>query len=407
MQCTTTRVNADSRTRIAVRSAAAASMAALTTLSAANPVFAAAEFKIGDNSGVTAGFGLRTSYTRLEKAAPNGTSYSNDFAVESVRLYLGGHYNNMIKGTFNTERTGGPGSDRNDIRVLDAIAQFEFHPAFNVWLGRFLPPSDRPNLYGPYFVLPWSYPGVASNYPAIFAGRDDGVMVWGKPFGGKVSYSIGAFEGHNKNAALSGASDKPLYAARLHFNLLDVEPPPAHYLGGTYYGAKDILSVGLAGFYQSDGVGTVATPGKLKIWSADLLFEKKFAFGVPTLEGAYYKYNLGAVDCNSGEPGSVACTGGGGDNLGGQVDGKAWLAGLGWLIPAVVGWGQFQPFVRYQKFERSVSDTSLKAFDVGLNYIIKGSNAKLSAMFTKFEDSRLTSPLQDRKQFLIGAQLQY
>jgi len=42
-----------------------------------------------------------------------------------------------------------------------------------------------------------------------------------------------------------------------------------------------------------------------------------------------------------------------------------------------------------------------------LNYIIKGSNAKLSAMFTKFEDSRLASPLQDRKQFLIGAQLQY
>jgi hypothetical protein len=238
MQCTTTQVSADGRARGSARRGLATAGIAALTLSAASPAFAAAEFKIGDNSGVTAGFGLRTSYTRLEKGAPNGTSDSNDFAVESVRLYLGGHYNNMIKATFNTERTGGPGADRNDIRVLDAIAQFEFHPAFNVWLGRFLPPSDRANLYGPYFVLPWSYPGVASNYPAIFAGRDDGAMIWGKPFGGKVSYSVGAFEGHNKNsAALSGASDKLLYAGRLHFNFLDVEPPPANYLGGTYYGA--------------------------------------------------------------------------------------------------------------------------------------------------------------------------
>jgi hypothetical protein len=232
-------------------------------------------------------------------------------------------------------------------------------------------------------------------------------MIWGKPFDGKVSYSIGAFEGHNKNSALlSGASDKPLYAARLHFNILDVEPPPAHYLGGTYFGSKNVLSVGLAGFYQEDGVGTVTAPGKLKIWSADIFFEKKFAFGVPTVELAYYRYNLSAVDCNSGEPGAVACAGGG-DNVGGQVDGKAWLAGLGWLIPSVVGWGQFQPFVRWQKFERSLSDTNNEAIDVGVNYIIKGSNAKISAMFTRFKDSRLPSAIRDANQFLVGAQLQY
>ena len=96
-----------------------------------------------------------------------------------------------------------------------------------------------------------------------------------------------------------------------------------------------------------------------------------------------------------------------GDNVGGQVDGKAWLAGLGWLIPSVVGWGQFQPFVRWQKFERSLSDTNNEAIDVGVNYIIKGSNAKISAMFTRFKDSRLPSAIRDANQFLVGAQLQY
>ena len=378
-------------------------MAAMATI--AGSAHGGAEFKIGDNAGVTAGFGIRASYTQRERGAPNGTSDSHDFNLENVRLYLGGHYGNVIKGTFNTERTGGPAAAGGDnVRVMDAIAQFEFVPEFNLWLGRMLPPSDRPNLYGPFFALPWSYPGVASNYPNLAVGRDNGAMIWGKPFGGKLTYSVGAFEGHNKHAALSGASDKLLYAGRLHFNILDVEPPPAHYLGGTYGGSKDILSIGIAGFTQSDGVGTVVAPGNLKIWSADLLAEKKFAFGVPTLELAYYKYKLGAVDCGSGEPGAPACPGG--DNIGGQVDGKSYLVGGAWLIPGIIGWGQFQPFVRFQKYNRSLSNTTSKATDVGVNYVIKGPNAKLSAMFTKFDDTRLPAP-RDAKQFLIGAQLQY
>jgi hypothetical protein len=269
-----------------------------------------------------------------------------------------------------------------------------------------LPPSDRANLYGPYFSVPYTYPGVASNYPAIFAGRDNGIMFWGKPFGGKLSYSVGAYEGHNKVAGLSAQSDKPLLAGRLHFNILEVEPPPAHYLGASYGGAKDILSIGLAGFTQSDGVGTAASSGDLKIGSIDLLFEKKFAFGVPTLELAYYKYNLGAVDCGSGEPGAPACPLGS-DNVGAQVDGKAYLVGLAWTLPGVYGWGQIQPFVRYQKLDRSLSNTENKAFDFGINYLIKGPNAKLTAMFTKFEDDRLPAAVRDTKQFLVGAQLQY
>ena len=73
----------------------------------------------------------------------------------------------------------------------------------------------------------------------------------------------------------------------------------------------------------------------------------------------------------------------------------------------MVGWGQFQPFVRYQKYERSLSNTTNKAFAIGVNYVIKGPNAKISAMFTKFEDDRLPVLTRDAKQFLIGAQLQY
>src|SRR5262245_16174508 len=81
----------------------------LTTamLATAQQANAGAELKLGDESGVTVGFGIRSSYTSVENGAPNGTSRSNDFAVENARLYMSGHYGKIIKATFNTERTGG------------------------------------------------------------------------------------------------------------------------------------------------------------------------------------------------------------------------------------------------------------------------------------------------------------
>ena len=182
----------------------------------------AAEFKLSDDASVTAGFGLRMSYSTLENGAPDGKSNSNDFNLENARLFFGGQYGKYVKATFNTER-----QPNDSIRVMDAIAQFEFMPEFNIWLGRMLPPSDRANLYGPFFALPWSYPGVASNYPNYAVGRDNGAMIWGKLFDGKLVYSGGAFEGHNKATGLSAQSDKVLWAGRLAFNILDPEPAPA------------------------------------------------------------------------------------------------------------------------------------------------------------------------------------
>lgn len=379
----------------------------LGSLAGTAPAMAGAELNFGEHS-LSLGIGVRMSYTSTEDAAPNGTSWANDFAVENARLFLNGRWSKIFKATLNTERQGGPAATGGDsIRMMDAIAQFEPYDTFNLWLGRMLPPSDRANLYGPFYVTAWSYPGVVSNYPNLAVGRDNGAMIWGKPFGGKLVYSVGTFNGHNNAAGLSNDSDNLLYAGRLHVNLLDVEPPPAHYLGGTYFGAKDVLSFGLAGNYQSDGAGTAARSGNLKIWSVDALFEKKFGGVVPTLEGAYYRYDLGgAVDCNSGEPGSIACPVG--DNLGGQVDGKAYMVSAALLFTSKVGWGQFQPFVRYQKYDRDVSSTTNKLLDFGVNYIINGSNAKLSAVYSKREDSRGIAPgLTDQKQFVLGVQLQY
>src|SRR5258708_15177039 len=230
------------------------------------------------------------------------------------------------------------------------------------------------------------------------------MLVWGKPLGGKLVYSVGAFNGHNRALGLSNVSDKMLYAGRLGVALGEADPAPAYYEGGTYYGSKDIFTIGVAGQAQKDGAGTAAAKGNFKVWSLDALFEKKIGGVAPALEGAYYKYDLGgAVDCGSGEPGSVACPVA--DNVGGQVAGKAYLLSGALLLPGKVSGGQIQPFVRYQKFDRDLSSTTSKATDFGGNYLINGSNGKLILEYTRFADSHLAPPQTSAKQVVLVLQV--
>jgi len=377
-------------------------------LTASAPLaIAGAEFKLGDEAGVTVGIGLRTSFSTTENGAANGTSNANDFNVDNARLFFSGHYGKIIKGTLNTDYN----STTDSLLIMDAYVGFEFNDHFNIWLGRFLPPQDRANGYGPFFALPWSYPIYASNYPMRQNGRDNGVAIWGKFFNGKLVYAGGAFEGHNKYNGSSGvlgpmtaaaASDKLAYSGRLIYHAWDPEPAPAYLAGGWYGGSKDILSFGLGGYTQSDGVGPATAPGSLKIWNADVLFEKKTSAGVPTLEGAYYKYKVGALDCGAGA--ICAPNTDTGQNLNvPQADGKAYLFGAAWLFPQKVGWGQFQPYYRYQKFDASAGAAGdIKAQDFGVNYIIKGPNAKVTAQYTKTE-----TVATDIWKFILGVQLMY
>ena len=388
------------RRRIGVGAFVSAALLAVTAQSA----MAGAEFKLSDDATLNLGIGLRTSYTNLQNGAPSGNSGSNSFGVENSRIYMSGAFGQYLKATMNFDRTGGA-NGAADMRMIDGIAQFEFSEGFNVWGGRFLPPSDRANLYGPFYTSAWSYPGIASAGPAVAAGRDDGAAVWGSVADSKLAYSLGMFNGHNRVAGLSNQGDKSLYAGRLQYSFWDAET--GYYRNGTYLGAKNILTLG--GSYQSqgNGVGSAAAPGNLKISNIDFLLEKKLAGDyVPTLEGAYYTYSLGAVDCGSGETGAPGCLGGTG-NVGGLVSGKSYLVTAALLLPGKYGWGQFQPFVRYQQFNRDVTQTTNKGTDFGLNYLIKGFNAKVSAVYTRFNDTRLAAGVQSSNQFVLGVQLQY
>lgn len=359
--------------------------AVASTIGMAAPMAqAAGTITFGEDKSVSVGLGIRSTFTSTEDGATNGSSNSNDFALDSVRLYMNASLNKYIKGTFNTEKKAD-----ESIGVIDAIAQFEFMPEFNIWAGRMLPASDRSNLNGPYYLLPFSYPGIVSRYPSRTTGRDDGAAVWGKLLDSRLIYNVGAFEGHNVGTRVGttpGTSDQPLVAARLQYDFWTPNGAPAFYTGSTTFGAADVLSVGVAAQYQKDGAVSATSTGDYTGWNLDGLMEKKVGPGAVTAEGAYYKYDTDGVIKSE--------------------DGTAYLLGLGYIFNEVFGWGRFQPHVRYQKFDRDdnpVLAADKKQYDFGLNYVIDGFNAKLAATYSKVEQT--TGKEVDK--FIVGVQLQF
>ena len=194
------------------------------------------------------GFGPASSHD-----SPDGGDDTDTFALDSARLYISGPVTEQIKFMFNTEYDGGS----NKIGVLDAVARFEMSPKFNVWMGRFLPPSDRANLYGPYYAHHWGVytDGIQNGHPFVFQGRDNGVMYWGDF--SKVKVSGGVFDGKSATG-----DPELLTAARVQVDFWDKES--GYYLNGTYYGAKNLLGVGAA--IQAQDGDTATT--------VDFLFEK-------------------------------------------------------------------------------------------------------------------------------------
>ncbi len=244
-------------------------LAAALLLAAASPLHAQTTLP-----SVTVGAGLQTSFLHN---SPDGGESTDRFFVNSARIYIGGSATSNIKFMFNTEYD----MNTHRVGVIDAVARIEPSPKFNLWMGRFLPPSDRANLYGPYYSSHWAVytDGIQDGYPFVTTGRDDGVMYWGQF--GKVKVAAGAFDG----TSLTGNKEL-LTAARIMVDFWDSED--GYYLNGTYYGAKNLLAVG--GAVQAQDGNTAST--------VDFLLERKTPDGgAVTIESEYANYDkLGGYD---------------------------------------------------------------------------------------------------------------
>lgn len=249
-----------------------------------------------------------------------------------------------------------PTSSLSVIRPLDAVIKIEPHPLVNFWIGRFLPPSDRANLSGPYFMNSWNYPVDSNLFPAAYAGRSDGIAYWGQVKNGLFKWQLGMFD-------VTGGRN-PRAAARVVLNILD--PEPGYYNSSTYYGTKDVLAIAATFQYQNDG--NVATGEGIDgaAFNADVLFEKVLGkAGTMTLEGAYYNF----MDTNQGQ---------------------SFSALFSYLLPGKQGFGTIQPGARLQYMFPDTGD-AYATFDGALNYIVNGHSARFSLNY-QFRSERNTIP---------------
>lgn len=343
----------------------------------------------GEDKSVSIGLGMRGSFSSVEDAAPDGTSRSQDFSLDSARIYLSGSLNKHIKGMLNTEKDiAGQG-----FQAIDANVQLAITPSVTIWAGRFLSPSDRANMAGPYYSLGGGYwSGIASRYGynGGYIGRDDGVAVVGSVMDGKLAYAFGAFEGNTtfkiapvatSTSSHRTGSDGLMYAGRLQMDFWDAEP--GYYGTGNYLGGKDILAIGIAGRAQKNGAYSALATGDYASYSVDFLLEKKgVGPGALSIEAAGYDYDT--------------------DDVYLMEQGRAYSAGIGYIFDQKVGWGQLQPFVRYQKFTPD-NNVDIKKYDVGVNYIIDGYNAQIGAVYSNTE----VTGASDVNAFTVAMQFQF
>lgn len=321
--------------------------------------------------GVTIGAGLRTDFTASE---PDKGSNTDQFSLDDIRLYVNGSVTDNIKFMFNTDYS----SSTNTMQILDAVGEFSFGPHINIWAGRFLPPSDRANLNGPFYAHEWKEftDGIQDGYPSIFQGRDNGVVWWGD-FAKKIKVSVGGFDG----GTVTGKK-QVIGAARVQIDFWD--PEAGYYLNSTYYGDKNILAIGLASQLQDGNTGT----------TGDFLLEKK------VLNGGAYTIEAEASDYNRL---------GGYNSIYLKSQGEYGLASF--LFPKVVPigklHGKFEILGKYAKadFTHAIGSPNYdqKTTEINLNYVIKQFNARVQ---TFYEDLRYNGVKLNTWQAGIGLQLQ-
>ncbi|MFH1815379.1 MAG: hypothetical protein ABIF28_14640 [Pseudomonadota bacterium] len=355
---------------------------------AAGNAFAGPTFTGPGDSSLTLGVWSSAAYTSAEQA---DGSHDSDLRLDSFRIITVAKFTKQIGLMTNFARLSG-----ESMRLLDLVGQFTLTDNINLWVGRHVVPGDRQQMAGPYFANVWEYPMVSRN-PNAYTGRDDGATLWGSVFDQRLQYMVGAFQGKNRGEDMSNASHQLLYATRFAWSFRDRESE--YFNSNHYYGEKEILTIGAAWRTQKDGVGTALTRGDYTAWSLDALMQTRLSTGaVVTLEGAWYDYDTdGVADISPADPGCSRVT-----NCGGATQGDGWFVTTAYMFPTKIGIGRFEPHIRYQEFR---PDTGARndQWDIGVNYVISGHNARLSALYSEMDSDGVAS----RSRFILGLQLMY
>jgi hypothetical protein len=281
-----------------------------------------------------------------------------------AELHAGGKIHKNVSLTLNLNANGLAGT----AGIEDAIIGFDFADPIHLWIGQLLVPVDRANFAGPFFMIPWNYPGfitvggttvVAAPMEGP-AGRNTGGSIWGNDPDGKVKYAVGVF-------LPSLTSQNPLVSGRISTALIGKE---TGYFGNeTFFGDQNIVTIGVGGQYRKDGsVAPAATPtpggpppappatDNYAEFNADALAEFKYGDGGwVSVDGAYYHF-VGQYN---------------------SVKDSFYVTAA--IATPKVGVGNIQPMFRYQS--ASGNNPTASTIDVALAYLIMGPALRATVNF--------------------------
>ena len=347
---------------------------------------------------VKVGFGVRTSFRGNESEGVDSAGTFGgrvrDFQLDNARIFLSGNMGEKISAYLHTDINNAQGFGGDDglgdgVRILDAAIDYKLTDDVTVKMGRFLPPTDRSNLSGPFFINNYTFPWVqfTNGYYDVFQGRDDGVAFYGERGEDvQLKWSLALMEGYDN----APGDDNLWMVGRVVMNFLDREE--GYFNSSTYYGEKDIAALGFTFSNQDDahGAGLDYTA-----WSFDALLETTLdSGGVATIEAAYYdRDHDNAV--------------GGGVNAGQQGEGYFILGSYLMADSISIGdiEGRLQPSIRFQSTDGDirVGGNMDRSVDYSLNYIIHGHSARVSLVF---QDINYVGGFDDQN-LILGGQIRF
>lgn len=329
----------------------------------------------------------------------------NDFMARRFYLYLKGDVTPYF--SFFThiaaDRIGQDGLDKPSLGLGSGIAfrdlwiTFKLDEALKIQMGRMYVPLTRN--YGTTSTkcmlttdLPFLQGGVRGNiFYAQKVGRDDGVTIWGNPLDGLLQYRFMVSEGvegktENETVVINDNPDDSLrFVGRVAVSLL--EPETGWFNKGTYLGKKKVLSLGFGYDTQDDLTLNGREDQDNRVWTADVFFDHPLGEGAMTVEAAY----IDIQNCTQTHNFSELAAG---------DDAENWYIQSGYLLPGKVGPGRIQPYVRYETVDVDDKDDT-DFMSAGLNYFVKGHNAKISLDYT-YVDQESSRDDQSIATFQLG-----
>ena len=300
----------------------------------------------------------------VQDAAPSGEDWSKDFAVKQLRLNAKGTITNIIKFGMNIDFNDFGDVDGKkgaaNTTLTDAFVDFDFSTSAQLQAGKFRAPFSRYSLNDTYTAYPMPHAPFAadanlvSGWPSY---RMTGVAGWGvvaETFRYNLAVADGTPSGLNGE---NDARDSLQYFARAEVNLVGEDKGYVH--TDEWLGKKKLVTLGAG--YTTKRYDRLTGPGfsdaTYSAWTADLYAEFPTGGGSAVVgEAGYYDYDKDTVV----NPRS-----------------KAWYVEAGFLLPGTIGPGQLQPVGKYEKIRRDGADADTSSWAAGLDYYVKGHNAKV------------------------------